>query len=257
VPKAVGYSAAVIGHFFRGNPAAFWWAKDDATYEVWITMYPDRLNVPVEMRNATAYLYREDEQGNLALLAPPKEFPLLGSLTVFLAEVPNTPDLYRHGLRLVLRGSMGSSYVADDGAVAAQVFPPMNEIKVVIEYEAGYTYGNTRYQVIKGGTGGADCAGCNTIAMWPSGLRLMGVPFSHITKPPFNGKIEFSVGATDTERFFSYLDLSQVSEPGKMKTAFVSIYRNGELKSHHEIPYTTGLSKQLRFDGAGALTILD
>lgn len=255
IPKAVGYSASLIEHFFHPRPKSFFTRTTDTTYGI-------RMRLPVEwMANAQVEVFLTKDDGTLVPLTAPISAPYISWYTPVAASIPTEMQgepIYTKELRVVARGHLTDEYGGEeDGAVMAEIFSKRHTLKYVVTYDNSMPVALAGFVASKDGIGPEDCAACETASVSYGNFYMRDIPFSDATKYPFNGTFEFTVGATDSEGF---LVRSTVAAPYALsggRSATITLYRDGQQTGQITIPYTSQFDYLTYFSGNGVISTID
>ncbi len=276
VPRAVGASAEFIRHFFRntGFDAAFI-PRDDGTYDVRTNFNDDhRSNSPAD--RVVGGPYSLPRFGVYVMQDPDHLVPLAGGHlhktdnTLVTSTVPQTiggVPIYRKELRVVFSGTdEEGGDDAENGYVTAVIYPPKNEIRVLLTYDPAFARGYDDVSVW-----------VTSVAEEPhyyppvSGFTNFAVRtngnFTSMSGPS-HGTVEVKMGLSDNQE--GVLDLrvdpsftvtltNETEMPGPARLV---VYRNGALVHQEQwffsccTPPMLIVSERLRITGAGVVEVL-
>ena len=228
LPKTVGYSAGMIQRFFRGRIASSWFQQNDGTYTVHVInvtpfRYADLLT------NCTVELYKTNSDGDLQLLASAPALASCQDDTVVATNVVSDPadPLYKHELRAVVRGDLGT----EKGAVIGEILPKKHELKLVYQYNPNIAdqtnsllLATTDWenQIEEG------WFSCTTRCVGTTVYSGGNMQFASALQPPFNGTFQITVAVADTDVFYGEVNLHPFTDFSTPQTGILTIYRDGE-----------------------------
>lgn len=266
LPRAVGFSAALINHFFRHKMDTAFIPRNDGFFDVYVRAYsstPDDWSASVGGKYVPPHFQIQTNNNGIPsthAAGPHKGGPLLSSK---VPQVFQGQPLYKNEIRVAYQGTLrtsGESSEYENGAVTGVIIPPkQHEVKIVLTYDASYSpgWGVFQLRVNSVGSNGnyAPVGGYTTFDTgnydpnWPS---EPGTPSSSssngnwtwVTPPPVNGRAEIKMAMAESTTAFVYYYLysrlrygPDLPVPPAPPPAHLDVLVDGNVVSQEELPF--------------------